>query len=171
MAKKSDDVKKPDASANLVDPGKAAPAFSMPDQTGKTHAKKDYVGRWLVIYFYPKDNTPGCTKEACSFRDMQTEFEKRNAAVLGVSPDTEKKHAKFIEKYDLNFDLLADTEQTLCSQFGVWQEKSMYGRKYMGVVRTTYLIDPKGNVAFRWDKVKVKGHDDEVLAKIDELSA
>ncbi len=155
--------------ADLIDVGALAPAFDLPDQVGVTHTLSQYAGRWLVIYFYPKDDTPGCTVEACGFRDHAAAFKKRGAAVLGVSPDDAKSHAKFITKYRLPFTLLADTERAMCQAFGVWQEKSMYGRRYMGVARTTYLIDPKGYVAARWDKVKVARHEQEVLAKIDTL--
>lgn len=153
--------------AGLIDVGAVAPSFSLPDESGTTHTLAQYAGRWIVIYFYPKDDTPGCTVEACGFRDASADFKKRGAVVLGVSPDDAKSHAKFIAKFKLPFTLLADTEQAMCKAFGVWQEKSMYGRRYMGVARTTYLIDPKGKVAARWDKVKVQGHEMEVLAKIE----
>jgi peroxiredoxin Q/BCP len=121
-----------------------------------------------VLYFYPKDNTPGCTTEACSFRDANADFAKRSAAVLGVSPDDEASHANFAGKFDLPFPLLADTDTAVCRKYGVWGEKNMYGRKFMGVVRTTYLIDPAGKVARRWDKVKVANHEADVLAALDE---
>ncbi len=153
----------------MIDPGRTAPAFSLADQGGNVHQLKDYRGKWVVLYFYPKDNTSGCTKQACQFRDAQTKIKRAGAVVLGVSPDDEKSHTKFRGKHDLNFDLLADTERKVCEAYGVWQEKSMYGRKYMGVVRTTYLIDPKGKVAHRWDKVKVADHDEDELAKLKEL--
>jgi peroxiredoxin Q/BCP len=153
----------------LIPVGSPAPAFSLNDQKNKKHTLADYKGKFVVLYFYPKDDTPGCTKEACSFRDDVSQFKKRSAVVLGVSPDDEASHQKFIEKFSLPFDLLADTAQKTCNDYGVWQEKSMYGKKYMGVVRTTYLIGPDGKVAHRWDKVSVDGHQTEVLAKIDEL--
>ncbi len=155
--------------AGLIDVGAAAPAFRLPDQTGTTHTLSQYAGQWVVIYFYPKDDTPGCTVEACGFRDSSAAFKKRGAAVLGVSPDDAKSHAKFIAKYKLPFTLLADTEQVMCKAYGVWQEKSMYGRRYMGVARTTYLIDPQGHIAARWDKVKAAGHEQDVLAKMDAV--
>lgn len=164
-------VAKQAAATGMIEPGKSAKAFSLPDQSGRVHKLKDYAGRWLVIYFYPKDNTSGCTKEACQFRDELPDFEKVGASVLGVSPDSEKSHAGFAEKYELPFPLLADTEKKMLEAYGVWQEKSMYGRKYMGVVRTTYLIDPKGKVAARWDKVKVPGHASAVRDKIRELTS
>src|SRR5687768_937522 len=133
----------------LIDPGQPAPDFSLNDQDGKTHKLRDYRGKWVVIYFYPKDDTPGCTVEACRFRDGADVFKQRGAVVLGVSPDSEKSHGKFAAKFGLPFPLLADTEKAMCQAYGVWQEKSMYGRKYMGVARTTYLIDPQGKVAHR----------------------
>lgn len=150
----------------LIDPGKKAPAFTLNDQSGKAHKLADYAGRTVVLFFYPKDDTSGCTKEACAFRDAMPRFGKVEAAVLGVSPDDETSHAKFVRKFDLNFTLLADEGSKVCERYGVWQEKSMYGRKYMGVVRTTYLIDGDGKVVRRWDKVKPEGHAEEVLAAV-----
>ncbi len=152
-----------------VSVGHAVPPIDLLDQSGKRQRLKDYRGRWVVLYFYPKDDTPGCTKEACQFRDRQADFEKRDAAVLGISPDDAASHTKFIDKHSLPFDLLADTDKTVSSAYGVWQEKSMYGRRYMGVVRSTFLIDPKGKLAHRWDKVKVPGHEQAVIEKLDEL--
>ncbi len=160
----------------LIDPGSPAPAFSLPDAQGATHTLASYRGRPVVLYFYPKDDTSACTAEACAFRDALPRFEKLGrAAVLGVSPDNAKSHAKFAAKFDLAFPLLADVPSAsgipaACNAFGVWAEKSMYGKKYMGVVRTTYLIDAQGRVARRWDKVKVEGHADEVLAALAELT-
>jgi len=159
----------PTSNPGTIDLGKVAPAFTLTDQAGAKHRLKDYRDRWVVLYFYPRDHTSGCTKEACQFRDTRVKFDREQAAVLGVSPDSEDSHQKFIEKQNLNFDLLADTDRKVCARYGVWREKSMYGRKYMGVVRTTYLIDPKGRVAFRWDKVKVTGHAETVLKKLREL--
>lgn len=160
---------KPGAAA-VVEVGKTAPAFKLPDQRGESHQLKDYHGKWVVLYFYPKDNTSGCTKQACQFRDSRAKYEKADTVILGVSPDGVASHEKFAAKFDLPFTLLADEGAAVCAKYGVWQEKSMYGRKYMGVVRTTYLIDPAGKVAHRWDKVKVPGHDDDVLAKLKELA-
>ena len=145
---------------SLVDVGRKAPAFTLADQDGKKHALKDFLGKPVVLYFYPKDDTSGCTKEACQFRDQKPDFKKAKAVVLGVSPDSVDSHRKFVDKHELNFTLLSDPKDAdgnpkICAKYGVWQEKSMYGRKYMGVVRTTYLIDAKGRVAQRWDKVKV----------------
>ena len=158
----------------LVDPGKKAPAFSSKDQSGEVVRLADLAGAPVVLYFYPKDDTSGCTAEACAFRDLRPDFAKVKAIVLGVSPDDEKSHRKFVDKHELNFTLLADVapeggDPPICSKYGVWQEKSMYGRKYMGVVRTTYLIDRAGKVARRWDAVKVPGHAEEVLAAVKAL--
>jgi len=149
--------------------GKPAPAFSLNDQDGKKHTLKEYSGQWVVLYFYPKDDTPGCTTEACQFRDGISDYKKRKAAIFGVSPDDEKSHGKFAAKFSLPFPLLADTETKLCQAYGVWKEKSMYGKTYMGVERSTFLIAPDGKLAAEWRKVKVDGHDADVLAKIDEL--
>ena len=154
---------------SLVDPGKKAPSFSLRDQDGKTHTLADYKGQPLVLYFYPKDDTPGCTTETCAFRDNLPKFRKSKAAVLGVSILDEKSKAKFAAKYDVNFPLLADPDHEMAEKYGVWQEKSRYGRKYMGIARTTYLIGPDGKVAQRWDNVKVDGHADAVLAAVNEL--
>ena len=159
----------PDNTPSLIEPGSKAPAFKLPDKDGKTHQLKDYKGKWVVLYFYPKDNTSGCTKQACQFRDAQADLKNAGAVVLGVSPDDTKSHTKFAADHSLPFPLLADTDQTVCKAFGVWQEKSMYGRKYMGVVRTTYLIDPEGKVAHRFDKVKVPAHDTAVLKQLETL--
>ena len=150
----------------LIDPGKKAPAFSLHDQSGKTHRLSDYAGQSLVLYFYPKDDTPGCTKEACAFRDNRPRFKKSKAAILGVSILDESSKAKFAMKYDLDFPLLADPDHAVADKYGVWQEKSNYGRKYMGIARTTYLIGPDGKVRKRWDNVKVDGHAEDVLAAL-----
>jgi peroxiredoxin Q/BCP len=153
----------------LIDPGKKAPAFTLADQTGRTHTLADYAGRPVVLYFYPKDDTPGCTAESCAFRDNLPKFTAGKAAVLGASILDEASKAKFAAKYSINFPLLADPHHEVAEKYGVWQEKSRYGRKYMGIVRTTYLIGPDGKVARRWDKVKVEGHADEVLAAVGAL--
>ena len=153
----------------LIDPGKKAPAFSLPDQAGTKHSLADYAGRPVVVYFYPKDDTPGCTKESCAFQDNLPKFKKSKAAVLGVSVLNSASKAKFAGKYGLKFPLLADEDHSVMEKFGVWQEKSMYGKKYMGVARTTYLIGPDGKVARRWDGVKVDGHAEEVLAAVQDL--
>ena len=151
---------------SLIDPGKKAPAFSLKDQAGKTHTLADYEGKSVILYFYPKDDTPGCTAESCAFQDNLPKFKAGKAAVLGVSILDEKSKARFAEKHGLTFPLLADADHAVAEKFGVWQEKTNYGRKYMGIARTTYLIGPDGKVVRRWDKVKVDGHAEEVLAAL-----
>lgn len=141
----------------------------MPDQTGTLHSLSDYAGKWVVLYFYPKDMTPGCTVEACNFRDNLARVKGAGAVVLGVSADSVKRHAKFAEAEGLNFPLLADEAKTTLETYGVWQQKSMMGRKYMGIVRTTLLIDPKGVVRKIYENVKVNGHVDEVLRDLKDL--
>jgi peroxiredoxin Q/BCP len=153
----------------LIDPGKKAPAFSLNDQHHKAHKLADYAGRPVILYFYPKDDTPGCTKESCDFRDNLRQFNASKAAVFGISILDEDSKAKFAEKYDLNFPLLADADHAVAEKYGVWQEKINYGRKYMGIARTTYLIGPDGKVAKRWDKVNVTGHVGEVHEAVKEL--
>ena len=153
----------------LIDPGKKAPAFSLPDQAGTAHSLADYAGHPVVVYFYPKDDTPGCTKQSCAFQDNLPKFRKSKAAVLGVSVLNSASKAKFADKYGLKFPLLADEDHSVMEKFGVWQEKSIYGKKYMGIARTTYLIGPDGKVAKRWDGVKVDGHAEEVLAAVQDL--
>jgi len=150
----------------MVQEGKKAPAFSLPDQNGNIVSLKNFAGKTVVLYFYPKDNTSGCTKEACSFRNSIGEIEALNAVVIGVSPDSTASHAKFAGKFELPFILLSDTEKTMLQDYGVWQEKSMYGKKYFGVVRTTVIIDPQGKVKKIFPKVKVEGHTDEVIAAL-----
>ena len=152
----------------LIDPGKKAPAFSLNDQHGKTHRLADYAGRPVVLYFYPKDDTPGCTKEACAFQDNLPKFKTNKAAVLGVSVLDETSKAKFAAKYALTFPLLADADHAVAEKYGAWQQKSLYGRSFMGIARTTYLIGPDGKVSQRWDHVKVDGHADAVLAEIKQ---
>lgn len=152
----------------MIEIGRKAPAFKLTDQHGKPHALADYVGKWVVLYFYPKDDTPGCTKQACQFRDAKRKLASRGAVVLGVSPDSEASHQRFAEKFELSFPLLADPDKAVCEKYGVWQEKKNYGRTYMGVVRTTYVIDPTGKVAARFDRVKVADHDAKVLSTLDE---
>ena len=154
----------------LIDPGKKAPSFTLKDQDEKTHKLSDYEGRSVVLYFYPKDDTPGCTAEACAFRDNLPKFKPGKAAILGVSILDEASKSKFAAKYDLNFPLLADSDHGVADKYGAWQERSMYGRTYMGVARVTYLIGPDGKVVRRWDKVKVEGHADEVLAAVNNLT-
>ena len=153
----------------LINPGTKAPSFSLPDQSDQQHSLSDYSGQPVVLYFYPKDDTPGCTTESCAFQDNLPKFTKSKAVVLGVSVLDSKSKARFAEKYGLKFPLLADQDHAVIEKYGAWQEKSMYGKKYMGVARTTYLIGPDGKVAKRWDGVKVDGHAEEVLAAVQQL--
>ncbi|MDA1184453.1 MAG: peroxiredoxin [Acidobacteria bacterium] len=150
----------------LIEPGRKAPSFALKDQHGHTHRLVDYVGRSLILYFYPKDNTPGCTQESCDFQSNLRVLTRRNAAVLGVSILDEKSKAKFADKHGLTFPLLADADHVMAERYGVWQKKLRYGRSYMGIVRTTYLIGPDGKVMQRWDRVKVDGHADAVGAAL-----
>ena len=152
----------------MLKEGDKAPEFSAKNQDGETVKLKDLKGSRVVLYFYPKDDTPGCTKEACSFRDADDVYEKKGIKVLGVSVDDEASHRKFIDKYKLPFDLLADTDKKIVEKYGVWGEKSMYGRKYMGTHRKTFLIDEKGKIVKIFDKVKVAEHADEVLKAFGE---
>jgi peroxiredoxin Q/BCP len=147
----------------MLKEGTTAPAFKTNDANGETVSLKDLRGQKVVLYFYPKDDTPGCTKEACSFRDEFAQFKKRGIAVLGVSPDSESKHKKFETKYSLPFTLLADTDHAIADAYGVWGEKKFMGRKYMGVHRTTFLIDEKGKIKKVFEKVKPEDHASEVL--------
>ena len=149
--------------------GDKAPSFELPNQNGNIVKLSDFSGKWLVAYFYPRDDTPGCTVEAKEFTELKKMFEANGATILGVSPDNEAKHCKFIDKHGLKIDLLADSEKSMLSDYGVWQEKSMYGKTYMGVVRTTYLIDPDGNIAGAWTNVKAKGHADAVLKRLIDI--
>ena len=149
--------------------GKKAPAFSMPTDGGGSTSLKDLKGQMVVLYFYPKDSTPGCTIEACDFRDLMADFSKIDATIIGVSKDSVKRHDNFKSKYELPFALASDAKSDVCERYGVWVEKSMYGRKYMGIERATFLIDAKGTVRKVWRKVKVKGHANEVLAAIQAL--
>jgi peroxiredoxin Q/BCP len=153
----------------LIDTGKKAPAFALKDQDGQTHRLSDYAGRPVVLYFYPKDDTPGCTKETCDFQASLPKFTPRKAAVFGVSILDEKSKAKFATKHGITFPLLADADHEVAEKYGVWQEKSLYGRKFMGIARTTYLIGADGKVARRWDNVKVDGHAAAVLDAVKSL--
>jgi len=149
--------------------GQAAPSFTLPRDGGAQVSLSDYSGKIVVLYFYPKDDTPGCTTEAIDFSADIDAFAKAGAVVLGVSRDTVKKHEKFRDKHSLRVALLADEDGAVCEAYGVWGEKSMYGRTYMGIDRTTFLIGPDGKIARVWEKVKVKGHVAEVLAAVMEL--
>ena len=154
-----------------LEAGKKAPAFSLADQNGETVKLSELAGKYVVLYFYPKDNTPGCTVEACNFRDEHSKLKKLGAVVLGVSPDAEKSHQKFIEKFKLPFPLLVDGEHAVAEKYGAWGEKSMYGKKFMGIIRSTFLIGPDGKLVKVWPKVKVEGHVDEVIAALKEAVA
>ena len=143
--------------------GNKAPDFSAPNQKGETKTLADYSGKKLVLYFYPKDDTPGCTAEACNLRDNYTELLNQGFEILGVSPDNEAKHQKFIDKYELPFDLLADVDHSIAEAYGVWVKKNMYGRKYMGIARTTFIIDESGNIEEIIAKVKTKEHSSQIL--------
>ncbi len=153
----------------MLQVGDAVPDFCLPNQDEEEMCFRDMKGRWIVLYFYPKDNTPGCTTEACDFTAAEPDFSKLNASILGVSPDSPKKHRNFIEKKELNITLLADEEKELCNLFGVWQLKKFMGKEYMGVVRSTFIINPDGKIASVWNKVRVKGHVDDVKEKLKAL--
>jgi len=149
--------------------GAEAPDFCLPDEWGREVCLKDFRGRWVVLYFYPRDNTPGCTQEALDFSARLPHFEALGATVLGISPDTCQSHLRFNQKHGLKVRLLSDPEHRVLELFGVWQKKKLYGRERMGVVRSTFLIDPRGKMAFVWPKVSVKGHAEAVLQKLREL--
>ena len=149
--------------------GQKVPDVCVPDSDGNEMCLKDLAGKWIVLYFYPKDNTPGCTLEAITFTKQMAEFTDKNAVIMGVSPDSGKSHCNFRDKHDLKIRLLSDPEHTMLEAFGVWVLKKMYGREYHGVERSTFLIDPEGNIAFAWRKVKVPGHVDAVKKKLIEL--
>ena len=152
-----------------VTEGAKAPAFSMPTDGGGKVALKDLKGRPVVLYFYPKDSTPGCTKEACAFRDLMPDFSGVDAEIIGVSKDSGKRHDNFKAKHELPFVLASDEDGDVCERYGVWVEKSMYGRKFMGIERATFLIDAKGVVRKVWRKVKVNGHAEDVLEAVKAL--
>jgi len=151
-----------------LETGQQAPAFCLPDSNGQSVCLKKLRGKWIVLYFYPKDNTSGCTLEAITFSEQIAQFESLNAVILGVSPDSQKSHCNFRDKHDLKVTLLSDSEKNVLQQYGVWVKKSMYGREYMGVERSTFLIDPDGKIAEVWKKVKVKGHIEAVLETLKE---
>ena len=155
----------------MLKEGDKAPDFSTKDQSGNTVKLSDHKGKKVVLYFYPKDDTPGCTKEACSFRDADDVYNTKGIKVFGVSTDDEKSHQKFISKYQLPFDLLADTDKEIVEKYGVWGEKSMYGKKYMGTIRKTFLIGEDGKIAKIFDKVNVSEHADEVLEAFGGINA
>ena len=158
----------PDAKIKV---GNKAPALSLPDQNGQKLALKDLAGRWVVLYFYPKDDTPGCTVEACEFTSALSAFDKLDAVVLGVSPDSPASHLKFQAKHKLKITLLSDPEHKVLDRYGAWGVKKMYGKEHQGVIRSTVLIDPDGRVAHHWPNVRAKGHADQVRQKLAELAA
>lgn len=153
----------------MLKQGDKAPEFNLPDQNGAMHALKDERGKWVLLYFYPKDDTPGCTTEACSLRDSFPAFEKLGITVFGASADSVKSHGKFAEKYKLPFTLLADEEKTLVNDYGVWGKKKFMGREYLGVKRWSFLIDPNGKIAKIYEDVKPAQHVEMVLADLKEL--
>lgn len=150
---------------------KQAPDFTLNNQNGEPVSLSDFRGNYVVLYFYPKDMTPGCTTQACNFRDDYPTYEGLDAVILGVSADDETRHTKFIAKHNLPFSLLADTEHKVCEQYGVWVLKKMFGKEYYGIERSTFLIDKEGNIVKEWRKVKVKDHNEEVKAALAELNA
>ncbi len=153
----------------MLNVGDKAPDFCLPNQDNEEVCLRDLQGGWVVLYFYPKDNTPGCTTEACDFTEALPDFTGLGAVILGVSPDSVKKHQNFIAKKNLKITLLSDEDKEVLQKYGVWQLKKNYGREYMGVVRSTYLIDPNGKIAAVWPKVRVKGHVEEVKNKLESL--
>lgn len=159
----------PNPMANpTLEEGKRAPAFTLPSTEGDRFRLTEHRGRWIVVYFYPKDLTPGCTTEAENFRDQFDAFEEQGALVVGISPDPMPQHERFAEKLDLNFPLLTDRDAKVASKYGVWRTKKNYGREYLGIVRSTFLVDPSGKVARIWDNIRVKGHVDKVLQALAE---
>ncbi len=155
--------------SDWIEPGKKAPAFTLNADDGSKMRLSELLGSPVVLYFYPKDDTPGCTREACAFRDRQTEIKKLGALVFGLSPDGVESHVKFRDKYQLNFPLLADLDHKVAEKYGAWREKNMYGKKSMGIQRSTYLINADGKVAKLWKRVKVDGHDQKVIDAVKEL--
>lgn len=149
--------------------GKLAPDFKAPDQDGKIHKLSDYRGRWTLVYFYPKDDTGGCTKEACAIRDMLPNFKKLKLQIFGISIDSTKSHKKFAEKYDLPFTLISDEDKKIVKSYGVWGKKKLYGREYMGTLRTSFLIDSKGKIIKIYEKVNPEVHAEEVLEDLKKL--
>ena len=151
----------------MIPEGTEAPDFSLPDANGKTVKLSDFAGKTVVLYFYPKDETPGCTVEACGFRDTQAEYNKRGAVILGISPDSQESHAKFAAKHKLPFTLLADAGAKVATDYGVWGEQNFMGKKFMGVARTTFIVAPDGEVEKIFRNVKPEGHNSEVLKWLD----
>ena len=155
--------------ATRLEAGAKAPAFSLPDEAGKKVTLKDFLGQKVVVYFYPADDTPGCTKEACQFNDNLRAFNRANVVVLGISPDGAEKHTKFISKYKLRFPLLSDPTHAVMDKYGAYGEKTLYGRKSLGVIRSTFLIDERGRIARAWYSVRADGHAAKVLEAVADL--
>lgn len=156
----------------LITEGQAAPEFTLDGTDGKPHSLSDYRGSWVVVYFYPKDNTPGCTKESCRFRDLNEDLTAKNAVVLGVSADSIESHHKFIDDFNLPFVLLSDPEKEMMTEYGAWGEKQNYGKTYMGIIRSTVLVNPEGHVHKHWKRVgKAETHPDAVLKILNEAGA
>jgi peroxiredoxin Q/BCP len=153
------------------EPGDTAPDVALPDETGTVHHLSEQRGRWTVLYFYPEDDTAGCTTEACQFRDLNEDYVATDADVWGVSPDGASSHRRFREKYQLPFTLLSDEDHAVASRYGAWQEKNNYGKRYWGIVRSSYLIDPAGKIAKAWPRVKADGHAAAVLEALEEARA
>ena len=153
----------------MLEVGTKAPDFTLQDQDGKDVSLSDFKGKKVILYFYPKDNTSGCTKQACAFKELYPDFMEKDAIVLGVSKDSVASHKKFQEKYELPFELLSDPEHKVIEQYDVWKEKSMYGKKYMGIVRSTYLIDEEGNIEKALEKVKPQQNPEQMLKLVEEL--
>ena len=156
--------------SDWIEEGKKAPAFTLHADDGSKVKLSELKGNPVVLYFYPRDDTPGCTKEACAFRDRQDDIKALGAQVFGISPDTVESHVKFRDKFSLNFPLLADPDHAMADKYGAWREKNMYGKKSMGIQRSTYLIDADGKVAKLWKRVKVDGHDQQVIDALKELA-
>ncbi|WLT39779.1 thioredoxin-dependent thiol peroxidase [Synechocystis sp. B12] len=157
--------------ATALETNQPAPTFSATNAEGKTISSDDFLGQWLVLYFYPKDNTPGCTTEAIDFSEKLPEFTDLNAVVVGVSPDSEKSHGKFIDKHNLTIQLLSDTDHQLAAAYGAWGPKKFMGKEYESILRSTFLINPQGNIAHIWPNVRVKGHAEKVLEKLQQLNS
>lgn len=155
----------------MLDTGDRVPRLEFTLGDGRTARFADYAGQWLVLYFYPKDNTPGCTREGIDFRDLHSQFENAGAAILGVSRDSPKSHQNFCAKYELPFDLISDADEAVCNAFGTIKEKNMYGRKVLGIERSTFLVDPEGVIRAVWRPVKVPGHAEAVLDQLKSLAA
>jgi len=153
----------------MLNEGEKSPKLTLPDQNGDKISLSDFKGKWVILYFYPKDMTPGCTTEACNFRDEYSAFQKKGIVVLGISKDSIARHKKFEEKHELPFPLLSDESGNVCEDFGVWQEKSLYGKKFMGIIRSTFIINPDGNIAKVYPKVKVNEHVEEILKDLHDL--